>query len=43
MDDEVMEKEVCSIRDNECPECGCKLIYAEGCKYCPICGYSCCK
>jgi uncharacterized Zn finger protein (UPF0148 family) len=26
-----------------CPECGAKLIPAEGCLYCPFCGWSKCK
>lgn len=43
MEDERQEKELCCISDNECSECGCTLIYAEGCRYCPVCGYSPCK
>jgi len=26
-----------------CPDCGAKLIPAEGCLYCPFCGWSKCK
>lgn len=26
-----------------CPDCGTELFYAEGCRYCPICGWSACK
>jgi membrane protease subunit (stomatin/prohibitin family) len=25
-----------------CPECGCQLVYQEGCAFCPECGYGRC-
>ncbi len=32
-------------KDNEqfCPECGMRLVPAEGCVFCPSCGWSPCK
>jgi len=30
-------------KEDICPDCGAKMIYAEGCKVCPVCGYSPCK
>jgi len=29
-------------RGDRCPDCGAKLVYSEGCKRCPVCGYSPC-
>lgn len=26
----------------ECPECGCRLMFQEGCVLCPACGWSKC-
>lgn len=27
---------------DKCPDCGSKLVNQEGCKKCPLCGYSKC-
>ena len=29
--------------ENTCPECGAEMIPAEGCAFCPSCGWSPCK
>lgn len=31
-----------TITDDTCPECGNKLVFENGCKHCPSCGYSQC-
>lgn len=31
-----------TVTDDTCPECGNKLVFENGCKHCPSCGYSQC-
>lgn len=31
------------IKKGICPVCGSKIVFAEGCKQCPVCGWSACS
>lgn len=37
------KKEQAGEDDENCPECGTKMVFKEGCATCPSCGYSYCK
>ena len=30
------------MNKDTCPDCGCQLVFQEGCKICLACGYSAC-